>query len=93
MSAEDIESIVYMNWRLGNVRIIPYEDPLLKKAVKDFQAYLNSEQFKEDASGTISIPPSHLDGSGKRLKQLFGAWQESGNEEEDLKNLYKSRAK
>ncbi len=50
-------------------------------------------KFTGDITGTIEIRPREMIENKNRnqLQYLFGAWIESGNEEKELEELYRSR--
>jgi len=82
-----------VNILAGNVMIVSSQDSYSAAACNILaQDYL---RFTGDINKTVQLRPlssqAVVDGSWARIKKLFGAWVESGEEDKQLEELYRSR--
>ncbi|MBS3155490.1 hypothetical protein J4404_03255 [Candidatus Woesearchaeota archaeon] len=66
--------------------IIINVDENLDEFLRRYQQQIQEALKTIDFFGTVYLYPYE-----ENLKKLFGSWKESGDEDKDLENLYKSR--
>ena len=66
--------------------IIINVDENLNEFLRRYQQQIQEVLKTIDFFGTVYLYPYE-----ENLKKLFGSWKESGDEDKDLENLYKSR--
>lgn len=80
------------NPQVNHVLIVPSLD---SKATPTPITYQDFVRFTGDPYGTVEVPVAviGIDAASRweEIKKLFGRWAESGREDEDLEDLYRSR--